>query len=33
MHDEQIHEENEEFAELQKKLGLEYPINEILQAK
>ena len=32
MHEEQLHEENEEFAELEKKLGLDYPVNEILKA-
>lgn len=33
MHEEQLQEENEEFAELEKKLGLEHPVNEILKAK
>lgn len=32
MHEEQLLEENEEFAELEKKLGLDYPVNEILKA-
>ncbi len=33
MHEEQLQEENEEFSELEKKLGLEHPVNEILKAK
>ena len=33
MHEEQLQEENEEFAELEKKLGLDYPVNEILKAQ
>ena len=33
MHEDQLQEENEEFSELEKKLGLEHPVNEILKAK
>ena len=33
MHEEQINEENEEFQELEKKLGLEYSVHDILKAK
>ena len=32
MHEEHLQEENEEFTELEKKLGLDYPVNEILKA-
>ena len=33
MHEEQINEENEEFQELEKKLGLEFSVHDILKAK